>query len=102
MAKSLLSCRPLVYVGKISFSIYLLHTSVLGRALSQHWEPNIAAAIALLATIILATLTYHLVEVPGRALGKKLERMTIRRRQPSDAPKHQPAVVGGPAEKYVQ
>lgn len=102
MAKSLLSCRPLVYVGKISFSIYLLHTSVLGRALSQHWEPNIAAAIALLATIILATLTYHLVEVPGRALGKKLERMTIRQRQPSDAPKHQPAVAGGPAEKYVQ
>jgi peptidoglycan/LPS O-acetylase OafA/YrhL len=102
MAKSLLSWSPLVYVGKISFSIYLLHFSVLDMARSLPWEPNITAAIALLATIMLATLTYHLVEVPGRAFGKKLERMIIRQPQLSDAPNQQASVAGGPAEKYVQ
>jgi len=76
LTNRLLSGRAIVYVGTISYSVYLFHflTPPLGLH-GRHFETytsaaatfhavNLLAAIAL--TIIFATGVYFLVEVPGR------------------------------------
>jgi peptidoglycan/LPS O-acetylase OafA/YrhL len=71
----ILSTRAAVYVGTISYSLYLFHMFVpiltsyerftaFGAVAAIHHA--ISFAFAILVAIILATGVYHLVEVPGR------------------------------------
>ncbi len=80
------------YLGKISFSGYLMHFAALGITLrlfgihltgaSQAMDAGSSAANLLLflkllavslgLTVIISTITYHLIEKPGIALGRKL------------------------------
>jgi peptidoglycan/LPS O-acetylase OafA/YrhL len=62
----LLSVRPLVYVGKISYSLYLLHGLILWTFDFKHQPLAIAISVAL------ASLSYRYVERPFR----------VRRRRP--------------------
>jgi peptidoglycan/LPS O-acetylase OafA/YrhL len=80
-----LTLRPLVYLGTISYSIYLVHFPL---QLAVH-----LASIVLLiqmpyhsafflvgfvfATIGLASVTYHLIEVPGKNLLRKRRTATL-------------------------
>jgi peptidoglycan/LPS O-acetylase OafA/YrhL len=68
--RSLLSMRPVVYIGLISYPLYLWHWPLL--ALARIWtgdELSMAAAGALAASAVaLAALTYHFVETPIRGL----------------------------------
>ena len=82
LAQRLLSWRPLVHLGRISYSVYLVHMAVLfclvPVVLSKlpagwHWE-NWAIALVLITvtTLLLADLSYRFVEMPTIRLGKWL------------------------------
>jgi peptidoglycan/LPS O-acetylase OafA/YrhL len=85
-ASPLLVNRVTRYVGKVSFSAYITHFSVIelvgrirGEASSVAQGPAAAVlkfgALYLLCgagTLLLATVTYHLIEVPGQELGRAL------------------------------
>jgi peptidoglycan/LPS O-acetylase OafA/YrhL len=71
-AKFVLSFGPLVLVGKISFSIYLLHLFGLHWAAALGFQGNTQVLIGLIATLCLATVGYLFVEQPGQKLGKVL------------------------------
>jgi peptidoglycan/LPS O-acetylase OafA/YrhL len=76
--------RPLQHIGKISFSGYLTHFFMLQVArkllakvhAGDHLSPDLYFAatvvIALAGTVLISTLTYHFVEVPGQTAGKRL------------------------------
>lgn len=87
-----LCINPLVcHLGKISYSCYLAHFAALGltmKLLGLSFSPEAAffdtgqaltnlllfvkiITIALLMTAAIATVTYHLIETPGIALGRK-------------------------------
>jgi peptidoglycan/LPS O-acetylase OafA/YrhL len=68
-AGRLLSARPLVFIGRISYSLYLWHWPIicLARIYLGHELQPLEAAAALLASFCLATLSWHFVENPVRA-----------------------------------
>jgi len=69
--------RPLVYLGEISYSTYMLHL-LLGKAyfnaLSRlaGYDPHVLPAgqvvLAILLMVLASAVTFHLVEQPGRQL----------------------------------
>jgi peptidoglycan/LPS O-acetylase OafA/YrhL len=84
--------RPLQHIGKISFSGYLTHffllqvaRKILARVhAGDHLSPDVyflaTVLLALAGTVLVSTLTYRFVEVPGQALGKRLiGKLAIRR-----------------------
>ena len=76
VVKWILTLRPLVYLGTISYSIYLVHFPLqLGVHLASvafliHMPYDSAFFMAgfFLAILGLASITYHLIEVPGKKL----------------------------------
>jgi peptidoglycan/LPS O-acetylase OafA/YrhL len=66
--KSILSSRPLVWVGLISYGLYLWHWPLLSLAhIAAGQDPSRMARIGLvIASVALATATYQLVERPIR------------------------------------
>lgn len=73
MAK-LLSFKPVVFIGKISYSLYLWHFPilVLTTPVSEIGKPNIFfVVLRVILTFILAIISYALVETPIRKLGFK-------------------------------
>ena len=69
MNRHLLSSRPFVWVGLISYPLYLWHWPLLAFArilLAESMSSEVAAALAAVS-IVLAWLTYRLVESPLRA-----------------------------------
>lgn len=63
--------KVLVYLGTISYSVYLMHALVL--ILPRPDLPRPAAfAVMLGATMGAAVLTYHFIEKPGQQLGRKV------------------------------
>lgn len=73
MAK-LLSFKPVVFIGKISYSLYLWHfpVLVLTTPVSEIGKPNIFfVVLRVILTFILAIISYALVETPIRKLGFK-------------------------------
>ena len=87
-AQAVLCCRPLVLLGKVSYSFYLLQFIIILCLLPQliSWlnhcpfHDHISQPVLLLATFIvstaatfgLSTLTYRWVEIPSINLGHKL------------------------------
>ena len=70
----LLSFKPVVFIGKISYSLYLWHFPilVLTTPVSEIGNPNIIFVILrVILTFILATASYVFVETPIRKLGFK-------------------------------
>lgn len=73
---------PLLWLGRISFSLYLLQQPLLNRAkeflvLARGWPPSVADILVwglcvLAVTICLAFATYFLVEQPGRRFGEAI------------------------------
>jgi len=62
-----LSCRPIHYLGQISYSLYLIHSVLINQLAfffnEIHYGKN---AIIFLSSIILSCITYHLIEKPSR------------------------------------
>lgn len=71
--------RVFIFLGKISFSIYLLHSIIL-QIVSVVFHPQITSGIEALlwyggaatASILLSIVTYYLVEKPFQGFGKKI------------------------------
>jgi len=66
--KSLLSIRPLVYTGKISYGFYLWHYPIV-LGLSQYG--NFGKMAALMLSFGLASASYHWIELPFLAQKKQ-------------------------------
>ncbi len=64
-----LSWRPLVYLGGISYSLYLVHQNIGYVVIRQMYRitdnPQLAIAVALVAVLSLAALIHHAVEKPS-------------------------------------
>jgi peptidoglycan/LPS O-acetylase OafA/YrhL len=81
--RRLLENRKLIYLGEISYSVYLVHALVytiwfkgverlLGESLAAQWQGLIW--LASFPLVVLAAMAgYHLIEVPGRRFIKGLE-----------------------------
>jgi peptidoglycan/LPS O-acetylase OafA/YrhL len=95
LAIRILASRPLLWLGKISYSIYLTHMLVVllvadamlntvnGATFASaqaHWQfVLISLALTLAGTVLLSALTYTLIERPGMALGRKLASKQVTR-----------------------
>ena len=66
---SILSSRPLVYLGLISYGFYLWHYPI-GRAVRGLFDPWTTALIVVPSSFVLAMLSYELMERPLRAWQK--------------------------------
>lgn len=75
LAENLLTQKPFLWLGKVSYSLYLVHipvimvtTIVLGKIIPM----KMAFIIAIVLSLIAAGIAYKLVEVPAIHLGKKI------------------------------
>ena len=64
-----LEWRPLVYVGTVSYGVYLLHKLVLhvvnrGLGATAVESPELLFAVAILGTVSVAALSFHYIEAP--------------------------------------
>jgi peptidoglycan/LPS O-acetylase OafA/YrhL len=64
--------RVLLFLGQISYSVYLLHMAVIVSVSTDNAALNIA--LWAVATVVLATCSYRLVEQPAMQLGRRLTR----------------------------
>lgn len=72
MLHKALEWRPFVYLGDISYSVYLTHMFVFELMYKLFMENNEIPSIwfvliYILATLLFSSMTYHLVEVPARS-----------------------------------
>jgi peptidoglycan/LPS O-acetylase OafA/YrhL len=69
--------RVLPFLGRISYSAYLMHALVLLTVPALPW-PALTAAVWIAVTVLVSTLTHRLIELPavrlGRALGNHPDR----------------------------
>lgn len=74
LTTKLLGFRPVVFMGLISYSMYLWHWPVLVLCRSITWKarglPPVPVAVLLLGTVLLAYLTWKYVENPFRRMGR--------------------------------
>jgi peptidoglycan/LPS O-acetylase OafA/YrhL len=88
--------RVLPFLGRISYSAYLMHALVLLAVPALPW-PALTAAVWTVTTVTVATLTHRLVELPavrlGRALGTRPDRAAV----PAVSPA--PAAAGHPVSR---
>jgi peptidoglycan/LPS O-acetylase OafA/YrhL len=79
--------RPLAWLGRVSYSVYLVHyvlLQVLGPLLTR--LPEIVAGCAYLGLVLgLSFLTHRYVELPGQRWGKSAQPAQGRRRLPGQA-----------------
>ncbi len=85
---SLLRRPACLFLGRISYSLYLVHFPVL-MVFAYAANPEISLVAAMLAAslvaLALATVMYHYVEVPGIAVGKRIVAWTGADRKPAAA-----------------
>lgn len=68
-----LGAAPLRYVGRVSFSIYLLHIPIMEQVAGATEVPaGLRGTLVLGGVILAATVSYHLIERPGMHLGRRL------------------------------
>ncbi len=63
-AARVLSLTPLVWVGKISYGLYLFHFPLMKYMIEQHWTVRDKTLVGISVAFALATASYYLVERP--------------------------------------
>lgn len=89
-----MSFAPFVWLGRISYSLYLTHVVVLSfiaHLVGDRASPIVAVAIALPLALIVAEIFYRLVEAPTITLSRRVGRRTAETAQSSAGT---PAVLG--------
>jgi peptidoglycan/LPS O-acetylase OafA/YrhL len=82
-----LNRRPVMFLGTLSYSMYLIHNVVL-QSLTHHIPsigPILTPVIAFGMTLVLAWVSYKLVELPCARLRRKLTNVQFLRSRPSFA-----------------
>jgi len=79
VAKALLSFRPLVFIGTISYSLYLWHWPVIvfSKHLPFHFSEQAEIAVVLVASIAFAFISFEYVERPFRGSRSPFSRRQI-------------------------
>jgi peptidoglycan/LPS O-acetylase OafA/YrhL len=77
--------RPTLWLGRISYSLYLLHLLVLSLVVNAAVAGYTGASLAIAGSLAIASLTWRFVELPGQKVGEKLEHR-IRRSRYSELP----------------
>jgi peptidoglycan/LPS O-acetylase OafA/YrhL len=80
LASAILNSRPLQFLGRTSYSLYVLHPPVLAlfaahlgsHAAGPYSRLGLGMATVIPVTLLLSALSYAYVEVPGIAAGKRL------------------------------
>ena len=72
LAARCLSFGPLAFLGQVSFGIYLLHLLVINLVKHFCLSAYLAAWSALGLSVLVAAITYRLIEVPGIRLGNRI------------------------------
>ncbi|WP_168792675.1 acyltransferase family protein [Paraburkholderia aromaticivorans] len=72
--QSVMRFRPLLALGTISYSVYLLHPLVESLISSMNVQGTVFMAILFLVTIVLSSLTYRYIEKPGIEYPRRVER----------------------------
>jgi peptidoglycan/LPS O-acetylase OafA/YrhL len=85
--KTILSWRPIVYVGLISYPLYLWHYPIIRMLRAYDWTISIVLAMAL--SFVMAKLSYDVLESPLRKL-----RRSWPRRRPSGTGESEAAASG--------
>ncbi len=75
-ALKILELKPMAYIGKVSYSLYLWHWPVIVMAKFLSSEPNIL--IIVLITMIFACSSYHFIERPMRHGNLSIFKISIR------------------------
>src|SRR5579884_907926 len=71
-----LNIRWVKFIGVLSYSLYLVHPTVLfGVAEWTTWHPLVGGAVALALCVLISTAIYYLVEKPCARLRKRLSRV---------------------------
>jgi peptidoglycan/LPS O-acetylase OafA/YrhL len=74
--KTVPKIRPLVFLGKISYSLYLLHAICLlaMQNLIARYEISLLSAVSffLLSSLVVSILSYHIIEKPAVKAGRKI------------------------------
>ena len=81
-AKKLLNAKFLIFLGKISFSIYLIHSVlivVLIYLLKAYLSPYVIAVISFIASFPVAMLFYYCVEVPSLNWANQFSAYVVKR-----------------------
>ena len=76
--------RPLIYLGTISYSVYLVHAVVI-YVVPRLDNPVLTIVTWIAVVVSVSSITYHLVEKPAQDLGHRLARR-IAPRRPAHAP----------------
>jgi peptidoglycan/LPS O-acetylase OafA/YrhL len=91
---SALMTRPMQWLGKLSYSVYLVHITVLtgfdwfGRVVPEPGK-HVIGALYIGTVLLLSMLTYRYIEMPGRDFGKRLAaRLERRETAPGATPLH--------------
>lgn len=72
---SLLACRPIAYLGRLSYGIYLWHLPIMALLTPRYgWLTSLVVGSA--SGIALAALTYHFVDLPIRRFRERHQRST--------------------------
>ena len=74
-----LSLAPLVFLGQVSYGAYLWHWPVYA-AINESWLPlptYLLLAIRIAMTLVIATISYHVIELPALRLKSRFTTVTI-------------------------
>ncbi|WP_075619978.1 acyltransferase family protein [Paenisporosarcina indica] len=84
LADKLLTRKPLLWLGKVSYSLYLVHvpvimvtTILLRNIITLEWS----FVVAVILSLVVAEITYKWVEAPTIKIGKRLSDLIINRKR---------------------
>jgi len=80
LVRMLFSNRPAIFVGTVSYSVYLLHVLVLGHVREYVAAPFLVFVFAAAASVAVSCITYLAVERPSVRLGSLVARALEQRR----------------------
>ena len=87
--RSVLAWRPLVFIGKVSYGIYLIHVLCINASRMVVKNPYLVLTLSVVSSIAAAAVLYRTIESPLIAVGRRLSARIIDRRRDTSASKQE-------------